>query len=489
MRLLDRLFALIGGAGVKAIVPYAGGVGGNPSGMAVPFNGGNNGGWWSLVQEPFAGAWQRNMEAVSTAYASSYYADFACRTLIARDIAKLPMRMMQRDADGIWSETVNPAYTPVLRKPNSYQTRIQFWETYMLSKLGHGNTYVLKERDGRGVVVALYVLDPRRVTPLIAADKSVFYELRTDDLNINQETVVVPAREIIHDRFNCDHWLVGRPPIVAGALAAAQGLQIQTLGLRLFRNNSQPGGVLTAPGNVSEDDVARIREHWQQRFTGENVGKVAVLGSGLKYEQMSWNAEQSQLIEQLKWTAENVCSTYHVPPYKIGVGATPSYNNVQALNVEYYTQCLQSLIEEAEVCLDEGLGLTAVPDMGVEFDLEPLLRMDTTTQADAVNKLVAGSVMTPNEGRKKFNLKPLSGGDTVYMQQQNYSLEALSKRDAKDDPFKTEATPAPPQDEEDAPPQDEEEEEDAELSDEDKALTAFLLSKELRARRNARVAQ
>jgi HK97 family phage portal protein len=470
MRLLDRLYAFIGGGGMKAIVPYAGGA------VRPGWTGGvvGDAGWMPLLQEPFSGAWQRNMEAVNPALAATYYADFACKTLIARDIAKMPLRLMRRDKDGIWEvEENNGAYSPVLRKPNAYQTRIQFWETYILSKLSHGNTYVLKERDGRGVVKAMYVLDPRRVRPLIAEDKSVFYELYTDDLNINEQNVVVPAREIIHDRFNCDHWLVGRPPIVAGGLAAMQGLQIQNMSVRLFRNNSQPGGVLTAPGNVSEADVERIRTHWQQRFTGENLGKVAVLGSGLKYEQMTFTAEQAQLIEQLKWSAENICSTYHVPPYKISVGVMPSYNNVQALNVEYYTQCLQSLIEDAEVCMDEGLGLTSVMDLGVEFDLDVLLRMDTAAQADVAVKLVGGSILKVNEGRKRFNLKPATGGDAIYMQQQNYSLDALAKRDAKDDPFKTAAPPTPePAEEEDDEPIDDEE---AEGLDEDKLKLLALL--------------
>lgn len=453
----------------KAVVPYAGGTS-SASGMGALRNL-----WQTIIQEPFTGAWQRNMEQINIPFAESYYANFSCKTLIARDIAKLPMRMMARDSDGIWSEVSNPAYSPVLRKPNGYQTRNQFWETYFLSKLSHGNTYVLKEYDGRGVVIALYVLDPNRVRPLIASDKSVFYELDTDDLNVIEEKVVVPARYIIHDRFNCEHWLVGRPPIIAGGLAATQGLQIQNQSARLFKNNSQPGGVLTSPGNVSEDDVERIKAYWQQRFSGENIGKVAVLGSGLKYEKMSLTAVEGQMIEQLKWTAENVCSTYHVPPYKIGVGAMPSYSNVQALNVEYYTQCLQSLIEDAEVCMDEGLALTANADLGVEFDIDNLLRMDTNSQADAVVKLVSGSIMKPNEARKKFNLKPILGGDTVYMQQQNYAVEALAKRDAKEDPFSTAAPPAPPPtedpEEEVAP-----EEEDDDITEDDKALLALSMA-------------
>jgi hypothetical protein len=59
------------------------------------------------------------------------------------------------------------------------------------------------------------------------------------------------------------------------------------------------------------------------------------------------------------------------------------------------------------------------------------------------------------------------------MQQQNYSLDALAKRDAKDDPFKTAAPPAPePAAEEDDEPVDEEE---AEGLDEDKLKLLALL--------------
>jgi phage portal protein BeeE len=148
----------------------------------------------------------------------------------------------------------------------------------------------------------------------------------------------------------------------------------------------------------------------------------------------------AQLIEQLKWTAEIVASTYHVPPYKIGVGQMPSYNNIQALNVEYYTQALQRLIEDAELCLDEGLGIGVGVSVngatyGTEFDLDNLLRMDSVTQMDVLDK--GKNVFSPNEARLRVNLPPVPGGDSVYRQQQDFSLEALAKRDAQADPFGT----------------------------------------------------
>ena len=53
---------------------------------------------------------------------------------------------------------------------------------------------------------------------------------------------------------------------------------------------------------------------------------------------------------------------------------------------------------------------------------------------------VKGGLWTPNEARSRVDAAPLAGGDTVYLQQQYYSLKALAERDANA-PF---AKPPPP---------------------------------------------
>jgi HK97 family phage portal protein len=411
-----------------------------PTLASVPYD---RSGWYPLIREPFAGAWQRNME-VSADTVASFHADFACKTLISRDIAKLRLKLMEKDADDIWSEVTNPAFSPVLRRPNEYQTHNQFWESWVLSKLSRGNTYVLKERDNRKVVTALHVLDPTRTQPLVADDGAVFYRLDSDNL-AGIDSITVPAREIIHDRFNClFHPLVGTPPVFASGLASMLGLNAQRASAMLFENSSTPGGILTAPGEVSDVEEKRIKEEWESRFSRVNLGRVAVLSGGLQYQKLPMTNVEVQMIENLKWSAEVVCSVYHVPPYKVGVGALPSYNNVQSLNVEYYSQALQSHIEEIEELLDYALGIGWGVGIGTEFDTENLLRMDSVTQITAIQAAVGAGVMAPNEGRAKLDLKPVAGGDNPYLQQQNYSLEALAKRDAQDDPFKPN-TPPPQQ--------------------------------------------
>jgi phage portal protein BeeE len=143
------------------------------------------------------------------------------------------------------------------------------------------------------------------------------------------------------------------------------------------------------------------------------------------------NAVDAQLIEQLQWTSETVCSAFHVPPYMVGVGPPPNYNNIEALNQQYYSQCLQSLVESMELVLDEGLELPK--PYGTEFDLDDLLRMDSKTMMDTIARGIQAAIYSPNEGRAKVNLKPTPGGETPYLQVQNYSLEALAARDQAPD--------------------------------------------------------
>jgi HK97 family phage portal protein len=427
------------------------------------------GGWWPIVRESYSGAWQSNVEERQSTVLC-YPTLYACISRISQDIGKLTFLLMEEDADQIWQKTKSPSFSPVLRKPNHYQTQQQFRESWLLSKLIQGNTYVLKVRDNRNVVVALYILDPTRVQPLVSDSGDIFYELKTDNLSLlpenrPRENLVVPAREIIHDReATLHHPLIGIPPLCAAHWPAVKNLRILRSSAEFFGNGASPGGILTAPGAISNDTATRLSEYWNTNFTGANAGKVAVVGDGLKYEQMSANAADSQLVEQMRYSDEQVCQPFGVPPFIIGIGTVPAGLKVDDMSNMYYSFALQARIEHMEALLDEGLGV--VHPLGIELDTWPLLRMDREKLASVEGQLVKDGISTPNEGRWMLNKSPIEGGDTVYLQHQDYSIQALARRDAKEDPFAT-GSPAKPT----ADPQEDEEERAAVWRD--KSFAAF----------------
>src|SRR5215472_11810448 len=78
-------------------------------------------GWYPVVREPFAGAWQQNRPLVA-ANPLQNATLYRCVTMPAADIAKMRLKLMEQVCN-VWSKTTSPAFTQVLTKPNTYQTR------------------------------------------------------------------------------------------------------------------------------------------------------------------------------------------------------------------------------------------------------------------------------------------------------------------------------------------------------------------------------
>jgi HK97 family phage portal protein len=385
-------------------------------------------GFVPIVREPYTGAWQQNAEQVGAETALSNPTVFRCVSLIASDIRKLPLRLVALDANGIWYETTSPAFSPVLRKPNAYQTTGQYLEAWIFSRLLTGNAYSLKERDDRGVVTGLHVLDPARVKVLVAPDGAVYYELQTNDLAglpADGGALVAPAREIIHDRWNCAfHPLQGVSPLYAGGGAARQALEMQAASTEFFSLGGRPSGMLVPATNIDQKTIDRIAATWHSL----GPGRTAILGSAMKYEQVTTSAAESQWAEQIAWSAKTIATVFGVPYSKIDATVQPPYANSEASNLQYLSECLQIHITDIEIALDQGLELPA--PYGTEFNLDALGWMDTATATRAAHDAIAAGAMSPNEARRKyFDLGPVPGGDTPYLQAQYYSLEALERRD------------------------------------------------------------
>lgn len=401
-------------------------------------------GGWRRIFESYAGAWQANVEERRESVLC-YPTLYACFNRISQDIGKLPFLLKTEDSNGIWQTVENAAYSPVLRKPNHYQTAQQFRESWMLSKLQHGNTYVLKGRDNRGVVTRLYVLDPCFVQPMVADTGDVFYQLSYSvSENLLPEgypgkQLIVPASEIIHDRLNTfHHQLIGVPPLCAAYWPAVKNLKILKNSAEFFGNHAQPGGILTVPAGMSDDDAQRVKSFWDTNYTGDNRGKIAVIGADMKFTSFAVNSADSQLVEQMQYSDRQICQPFGIPPFIVGIGEIPAGMKTDDIANTYYQFALQAHIEAMEYLLDEGLGISR--PMGVELDLDPLLRMDAAKRGEVWGKLTNDGIATPNEGRREFGLKPLEGGDTVYMQQQDMPLDQVRKNKI------VEATqpPAPP---------------------------------------------
>src|SRR5690606_20684597 len=184
----------------------------------------------------------------------------------------------------------------------------------------------------------------------------------------------------------------------------------------------------------------------------------------------------SQLVEQMKHSDEQICYPFRIKPYKIGIGNPPGGWKSDDVNVEYHSDALSPLIEAMENLLKEGLGIPK--PMQIWLDDDVLWRMDQGKLAEVETKLIGGMAKTPDESRRKMNLPKTPGGDTLWGQHQDYPLGMLRDRTDLNPPAPAPAETPPPDDTED------DEEADEQILRGIAAITALNTIKAIEAARN-----
>lgn len=385
---------------------------------------------WRRVWDYLTGAWQADGVRTLPDNPLLNSAVFACMRLISSDVAKMPMCIKRKTGD-VWKEVSDSPYSKLLQKPNFWQTRIEFFVHWVLSLLHYGNAYVLLNKDNRNMVNRMTVLDPRKVQVMVADQTGdIFYKVSLGSNPLaglyNTEDVYIPAEFILHHKYMpIEHPLIGCPPLRVATLAANTGRKIIAAHAELFTNGIVPPGILTLPEGATEAQVEALATQWAEF---RRTGRTAVLESTTKFEAISQKSIDAQALELTKLTYMDICVAFGVPGWKIGVEPIPAGTTAETSNLIYLCQTLQIVVEEIEALLDDKLALPS--DLSAEFDTDALYRMDTMTRYKAATEGVKGGWMKPNEGRAKAaNLEPVEGGDTCYMQQQNFSLAALNARD------------------------------------------------------------
>jgi len=394
------------------------------SGQTMPTTPYTDVGWSPIVRESYPGGWQQNCELRAGGPVNS--AVFACVVVISQDVGKLPAHVYRTRPNGGQDVAADHPLNDLLQKPNPYQTRQDFIQQLIAITLLQGNGYAWIERDARGKPVAMHPLATSRVTPRVTDEGDVYYDLTKPTLaggGTTEQAVTVPASEIIHHRvITFGSPLVGVSPLMAAALSSALGTRIMQQSEQFFLNASRPGGVLSGPKKIERDTAKWLKEQWEENYSGTRAGRTAVLGDGIEWKPMSTTATDSQLIEQLRYTVEDVARVYRVPGFLLGELGKVTYRNSEQLMRTYYSGCLQAQIEALEARLGDAFGLR--DPLAVEFDLDALLRTDIDVRYAAYKDGLQSGFMTINEVRKLEGLPPVDGGDVPYLQQQYWPLGA-----------------------------------------------------------------
>jgi HK97 family phage portal protein len=380
------------------------------------------------------GAWQigKGSGNITSEAFLTFSAVYACVRIISEDISKLPINFYDVDAAG--DRSLNRTYptNALLRKPNPYQNRVQFIEAFVISYLLTGNTYVMKRYDGRGIVNRMDVLNPRAVTPYITPEGDIFYRIGAQNIAGIVEATIVPARDIIHHRLQISpiYPLLGVTPIYAAAASSTAGQAILSNSQNFFQNGGRPAGVLTAPGKISEVLAKRLKEDWDTNYGATRTGKTAVLGEGLEFKQVSMTYVDAQVIEQLRWSIEDVARVFRVPPFMIGDLSKSNFKTVESISRSYLNGCLSYHISAIQCSLDEAFEFNGT--METELDIDAILKAEIDVRYQAYGEALRTGWQCINDVRRSEGMAPIEKGNEPLVQAQMRPLSLIVDMESLD---------------------------------------------------------
>ena len=380
----------------------------------LPITGGtlNDGGIWNWWQ---AG---RNVDQFDSPTAIVH----ACVDAYAQTMASLYAEHYKYDEGDAKKRVKSSALSRCLHQPNDYQTRSDFILNLVKSVLMDGNAYVLGQRNNRGEFESLHLMPSKGTQPYIEPEsKAVFYGVGSNPF-VGDFDVMIPARDIMHIRLHTPaHPLVGVSPVTNAASSIAANAAITNHQAAFFNNMSRPSGVLSTEMKLNADQMKQLRLAWEAQSKTMNSGGIPILGSGIKWEPMSIDSQDSQLIQAFQMSIEDVARAFRVPLPLVGDYRNSTYNNVEQLISAWLATGLGFLLEHIETSFDKFFALPR--GQFTEFDVDSLLRTDFQTRIDGYTRAIQQGLMTPNEARAKMGgLPSVDKGDVVYAQAQMQPL-------------------------------------------------------------------
>jgi len=349
--------------------------------------------------------------------AIKYLAVFSCVSLIASDIASLPLILYQTGKDGSKKRaTSEPLYDILHNQPNKNTDSFHWRETGQSHLLTWGNFFNDLKRNPRTGEVSQIIQLPKPGGVSVKNNrKGIYYEWRDKDTGKIQRRTKDKMFHIAGFGFN---GLVGMSVIANAREAIALGIAARDYGSLFFGQGIHPSGTFETEQNLG-DGAADFAKDIKKQYAGLGKSHSAmVLTRGVKYNPITIPMDDAQFISTRQHQDLDICGMYKVPPHKIGIhGANSNNNNLEQENGSYVSQCLRSWLVRWEQAQNMQLLIPAQRKRGLYTELlvEGLLRGDTEARSAYYDSQWSKGAMSANDINKLENRNPVPGGDQYFV--------------------------------------------------------------------------
>lgn len=340
----------------------------------------------------------------------------ACVMIRAGDLAKAPVHAFRLSGTGEQSIYEGSAAERLLRRPNDWQTPLEFIEQMQGQLLLKSNAYAPIIRNGRGEPISLIPVNSDQAQIYDEPGGSVFYRVTpATDFQRGQLAGLpdmIPASEMFHLRGLSTNGLTGLSRIWLMREALGLSLAQEQTAASFFGNGAIPGIAFATDKNVPPDLEKRLEAKFEQNHGGglRNAWKFLLLSNGAKPVDLMTKLVDAQFIEIWKQQREIIAMGYEVPKHRLGMA---EQGDILKVHQMYLNNTIATDAARWQAALNRLFGFDGVNTF-IEFDLDQFNIADPVTRAEMGRLLFIGGQRTPNELRRMEGLGPKPGGDDLY---------------------------------------------------------------------------
>lgn len=336
-------------------------------------------------------------------------------TAITRRFAVTPVHVYQKGTkSGRETKEKLPSH-PVARllaRPNSWQTRVDYWQDAASWMTRYGRFIAFKARGSTGPIRELIPLKPSEV--LIEQDQNFTVTFRRGE---NEW----PLSRIHYARGPARDGLRGDSPVNDVSLSIALEIAAEKFGASFFQNGAIPLLVWSymagSQGFKTKDEEKQFLEDMRNAFGSNKAHSNMLLPKGIdKPTPIMINNEQSQFLETRKYQRTVIAGAWNVPPHKVGDLERATFNNVEQQDEDFTASVIMPIGQQFEAAMERDLLTDDDRAAGVviRFNFDAILRADFKSRQEGLQMQRQNGVISANEWRELEGKNPISeddGGD------------------------------------------------------------------------------
>lgn len=345
---------------------------------------------------------------------------YACVDLLANTVSAFPL-MVYRSAGGSRTEAKDSRLWMVLHEsPNAMMTPMDFWRALVVQLVLRGNAYALIDRNSKGEIVALWPLASDQMTDSVVNGVQSYVYMK------DGEQKSLPASSVLHLKgIGGGYHGFGKLEFMSSTVheASALGAFANTLADTAHK----PSGIVRVQHMTDKKQRAGLMERLSDFKQGDS--RFLLIDGDMDFKQVSVTPQESQLLETRKFTTEEICRWFGVPPQLIGGADSASWGNgIEQITAGFEKYTVRPLVCSIEQTITKSLMTSAERrEFAVEFSMTNLLRSSFTERYGVYASAVQNGLMTRNEVRSMENLEPVEGADELTAQTSLAPLSSLGQ--------------------------------------------------------------